>query len=245
MKINGTTILSAPATTTNYVLKQSSTFGTLVNSQIFDNGTNVGIATVTPTQKLEVNGRTLVNEFQYTKGISIGDSDLNTISNAGFYMGSALTNAPDPSGWYYVTVERYTSDDWVHQTATSFGAGNTPNLIYSRVKVGGTWSAWKQITTSSDISGTTNYVSKFTGANSLGISLIFDNGTSVGIGINSPEVSALLDVSSTTQGFLPPRMRTSERDSINSPANGLIIFNTDSETIDVFTNGGGWKSLLF
>jgi hypothetical protein len=36
------------------------------------------------------------------------------------------------------------------------------------------------------ISGTTNYVSKFTGASTLGNSLIFDNGTNVGIGTTSP-----------------------------------------------------------
>jgi|GEM_PF-1001396 len=38
-----------------------------------------------------------------------------------------------------------------------------------------------------NISGSTNYVSKFTGANSLGNSLIYDNGTSVGIGTSSPQ----------------------------------------------------------
>jgi hypothetical protein len=44
-------------------------------------------------------------------------------------------------------------------------------------------------------SGTTNYVSKWTGSTALGNSLIFDNGTSVGIGTATPSASYLLDVS--------------------------------------------------
>jgi len=45
---------------------------------------------------------------------------------------------------------------------------------------------WTKISTGLDVTGTQNYVSKFTGANSLGNSQIFDNGTNVGIGTTSP-----------------------------------------------------------
>ncbi len=51
------------------------------------------------------------------------------------------------------------------------------------------WGAWKKVLTSTDISsfsGTTNYVAKFTSANSVGNSQIFDNGTNVGIGTATP-----------------------------------------------------------
>lgn len=40
-----------------------------------------------------------------------------------------------------------------------------------------------------------------------------------------PDASAMLDVSSTAKGFLPPRMTTVQRDAITSPATGLVIFN--------------------
>ena len=49
----------------------------------------------------------------------------------------------------------------------------------------------------------------------------------VGIGTATPNASSVLDVSSTTKGFLPPRMTTTERDAISSPAQGLMIFCTD------------------
>ena len=48
----------------------------------------------------------------------------------------------------------------------------------------------------------------------------------VGIGTASLESSAALEVSSTTQGFLPPRMTTTQINAITSPATGLMVYNT-------------------
>jgi hypothetical protein len=48
----------------------------------------------------------------------------------------------------------------------------------------------------------------------------------VGIGTIVPDVSAILDVSSTSKGLLMPRLTTTERDNISLPARGLMIFNT-------------------
>ena len=56
----------------------------------------------------------------------------------------------------------------------------------------------------------------------------------VGIGTSSP--NAALDVTSTTQGFLPPRMTTTQRNAISSPAVGLVIFNTTTNCLN-FYNG--------
>ena len=49
----------------------------------------------------------------------------------------------------------------------------------------------------------------------------------VGIGTSSPNATAALDITSTTQGFLPPRMTAAQRDAITTPAQGLMIFCTD------------------
>lgn len=40
--------------------------------------------------------------------------------------------------------------------------------------------------------------------------------------------SAILDVKSTTKGFLPPRMSQAERDAIAIPAEGLMVYNTST-----------------
>ena len=68
------------------------------------------------------------------------------------------------------------------------------------------------------------------------------NAQNVGIGTNTPAASAILETSSTTQGFLPPRLTISQRDAITNPATGLIIFCIDCDELDVF-NGVIWKSM--
>ena len=50
----------------------------------------------------------------------------------------------------------------------------------------------------------------------------------IGIGTNNPDASAKLEINSTTKGFLAPRMTESQRNSIASPATGLLIFQTDN-----------------
>lgn len=50
---------------------------------------------------------------------------------------------------------------------------------------------------------------------------------SVGFGTITPAVSALVDITSTTKGFLPPRVTTVQRNAISSPTAGLLVFDTD------------------
>jgi hypothetical protein len=75
--------------------------------------------------------------------------------------------------------------------------------------------------------------------------MIINPSGNVGIGTQSPNASAILDLRSRTQGFLPPVMKTGDRDNISSPAEGLMIFNRDEEVVQVFTNGGGWRTLAW
>jgi uncharacterized protein (TIGR02145 family) len=65
----------------------------------------------------------------------------------------------------------------------------------------------------------------------------------VGIGTASPAASAQLDVSSTTKGFLPPRMTTAQRDAITTAADGLIIFNTTVNSMQIKISSG-WVALI-
>ncbi len=65
----------------------------------------------------------------------------------------------------------------------------------------------------------------------------------VGIGTATPNNSAALDVSSTTQGMLIPRMTTTQRNLINAPADGLLIYNTTTNQLNQ-RQSGGWKVMI-
>jgi hypothetical protein len=67
------------------------------------------------------------------------------------------------------------------------------------------------------------------------------NGQSVGIGIETPNASAILQADSTTQGFLPPRMTTVEKLAIATPAAGLMVYDTTLNKLCVFTTA--WETI--
>jgi uncharacterized protein (TIGR02145 family) len=74
---------------------------------------------------------------------------------------------------------------------------------------------------------------------SLAISFSYSIFSQVGIGTTAPHASAELEVKSTNKGFLVPRMTTTQRDAIASPAIGLTIYNNTINCTEVF-NGTGW-----
>lgn len=62
------------------------------------------------------------------------------------------------------------------------------------------------------------------------------------IGANTANASAILEADSTTKGLLIPRMTTTERNAISSPANGLIIYNTTTNKFTVRENSA-WSEM--
>lgn len=62
----------------------------------------------------------------------------------------------------------------------------------------------------------------------------------VGIGTSTPNNSALLDLTSTTRGFLPPRMTSAQVAAISSPATGLQVYDTDIKRIKTY-DGSAWR----
>jgi len=69
------------------------------------------------------------------------------------------------------------------------------------------------------------------------------NNAQIGIGTDTPDVSAVLDITSTTQGVLIPRMTQTERLAIASPATGLLVYQTDATTGFHYYNGTIWTTI--
>ena len=62
----------------------------------------------------------------------------------------------------------------------------------------------------------------------------------VGINTTTPDPSSVLDVTSQTQGLLVPRMSQNQRNQIINPANGLLLFNNTTNTVDI-NIANSWK----
>jgi hypothetical protein len=62
------------------------------------------------------------------------------------------------------------------------------------------------------------------------------------IGGTTNNASAKLQIDSTTQGFLPPRMTTAQKNAIATPAAGLMVYDTDLNQMSYY-NGTTWVNI--
>ncbi len=61
---------------------------------------------------------------------------------------------------------------------------------------------------------------------------------------SSADASAMLDVKSTSKGFLMPRMTEGQIASVSNPAAGLTVFNTNDNRIYIYDDGSSeWKEV--
>ena len=77
------------------------------------------------------------------------------------------------------------------------------------------------------------------------IFLLTIEATAQNVGIGTATPATILDVTSTTQGVLLPRVTTAQMNAIVSPANGLLVTNTDSLNRIFIYTGTGWSGLSF
>jgi len=98
-----------------------------------------------------------------------------------------------------------------------YGAGAANNYLAGNLLIGTTTDAGYKL----DVNGTARVQGK--------------------LSINTPtSASAVLEVTSTTQGFLPPRMTTTQKNAIATPAAGLMVFDTTLIKLCVY-NGTAWE----
>lgn len=98
-------------------------------------------------------------------------------------------------------------------------------------------------------SGTAGQVAVFASTHSIESPTIpFTSGaTGFTIGSLVAEPAGVLTLSSTTQGFIPPRLTTPQRASMPEVLVGMMIFNSSQDTINIYTSGGGvptWASVI-
>jgi len=67
---------------------------------------------------------------------------------------------------------------------------------------------------------------------------IFSNVDLAGVGAN---ISSVIEIKSTNRGFLPPRMTTTQKNAIGTPAAGLMVYDTTLNKLCVYTTA--WETI--
>jgi hypothetical protein len=78
--------------------------------------------------------------------------------------------------------------------------------------------------------------------NSITNSATQENGNPFVFGFDSHNSSAIVQINSTTRGFLPPRMTTTQKNAIATPASGLVVYDSTLNKLAVYT-GSAWETV--
>lgn len=62
------------------------------------------------------------------------------------------------------------------------------------------------------------------------------------VGAATTYASSIMNIESTTRGFLSPRMTKVQKEAISSPATGLIVYDTTLNKLCVYT-GAAWETI--
>jgi len=207
-------------------------------------------------------GNNLTTNTAIQGNLSIGS--LNPVSIGTTVATPSTTGGTLAAGTYYyqiVAVDIYgnTTTGSQEVSATTTGTTSSVGLTWTAVTNAASYRIYRGTATNAqnvyytsatnsftDINGTstagtvpTSNTTYLTRLNSAGSSVL---GGTVNIGTNTSVASAALQIASTTQGFLPPTMTTTQKNAISSPATGLIVFDITLGKLCVYT-GAAWQTI--
>jgi hypothetical protein len=214
-------------------------------ANLFWNDTNnrLGIGTNTPTRTLEVRGDALIQNVSGTDGsLKVGSNNGGiNISSSNRSELSLQANAFMTTRGTGITF-RTTSGEPLTAALGVIGSGSTSATTSLLVQNSSAVNLLSVNDAGSFSTTTSNFSSVISNdSNSLQVTgsvAAIRVGTSITI-----EASAILQADSTTKGFLPPRMTTTQRNAIASPATGLVLYDSTTNKLCCY-NGSTWNDLF-
>jgi hypothetical protein len=243
----------------DFAIRAYNDAGTLLSTPVFIKRStgNVGIGTNTPSSTVDINSNTLNNAmFSVGPSFATGFQFFNTNNTATPVYGIGL----NPSyintriGFYDTLTFRANGTQIAEMTSSEVRIGSISGARVG-IKGSGSTSATTsllvqnsggtQLLKVADDGATTVNVLSTTGITSINngtfyVGNNFITSYSQSIGFFGPTVaSAIVEIQSTTKGFLPPRMTDAQIRAIASPVNGLIAYNTTTDHLCCY-QGGAW-----
>jgi hypothetical protein len=231
-------------------------FGTnnAIRATVFGNG-NIGINTTTDAgYRLDVNGTARVTQMTFPATIDKKIFLYQGVTDYAIGLAAGAIRLGTPAG-NRVAMGNYTGATFTEICNVS---PTGLNLLSGRVDLGADTSNVKlAIYTNTGVSmglGVSASTFRFSAGGTTNNFVFFDDAagnklyslislTGAGYyGSGTVDASSQLQVDSTTRGFLPPRMTTTQKNAIASPATGLMVYDTTLNLISVY-NGTTWISL--
>jgi hypothetical protein len=202
---------------------------------------NVGIGTTSPAYKLDVSGEGNFTNYLNVGGASgirssgwvhlqrYGDANKNVaIGNDGTDVDLYVPNGKVGIGTTNPSQQLHVSGN-ARVTGAYYDSNNsagTSGQVLSSTATGTDWVSLSEIS-GVDGTGTTNYVAKWSDTDTITNSVIYDNGTNVGIGTTSPVTS--LDVTKVTPSITTffPYLQLSQRGTVANSKTGISFRNTE------------------
>jgi hypothetical protein len=243
-KIAGSNVIGGFSGGFNCVYNNGAFFSVAENgvpTMVMDSSFQVGIGTSTPTARTHIKGSgstsattsLLVQNSAGNPALKITDdlivSNVNTSNQLSFKFGATNQGIGTRNGDF------------------SIGFSDSTNILGGRLYANGTGNFWMDGLTEG-ASKAQNYPIIFgsraaaTG-NSVGNYTTEENGSQSYFGFYVAQPSAQVIVNSTTRGFLPPRMTTTQKNAIATPAAGLVVYDTTTNKLCCY-NGSTWNDLF-
>jgi hypothetical protein len=180
-----------------------------------------------------------------TRAVNTAPTGYNNEVSFDFKLLSALNSAPG-SGNYggLMTFAPWgdNSGDASHQLLLNEGG-----IFWRQGQPdAATWDSWSQIlTTSAGGGGTTNYLARWTSANTLGIGATYDNGTNVGVNEASPNAPLSIRASNTSdQGLYQSWRYQANSDTYTLRLKQTVTSGVVRYTYDMVNNGTAYNNFL-